>query len=300
MKVTIASAQYPVTYHRSFGGWRTHTETWVRHAADLGAQLLLFPEYGSMELVSLLLPTEQADIRLQVRGMERLRTDFCSVFADLARRYGVIIIAPSFPVGVGEAVYNRCYVFGSDGQMGYQDKFFMTRFELEEWDVRQAPARLCVFEAEWGRFGIQICYDVEFPVGAALLCEAGVEIVLAPSCTETLRGATRVHIGARARALEQQCYTVVSPLVGNADWSPTVDVNFGFAAFYSTPDKFFPEEGILAKMPVQQPGWLTQTLDLELLEMIRRDGQTLNFRDQQTMDIGLRKDHFRVERMRLG
>ena len=300
MKVTIASAQYPVTYHLNFGAWKAHTEAWVRQAADLGAQLLLFPEYGSMELVSLLSPAEQADIRLQVRGMERLRADFCTVFADLALKHGAIIVAPSFPVGVGEVVYNRCYVFGPGGQMGHQDKFFMTRFELEEWDVRPAPARLCVFEADWGCFGIQICYDVEFPIGSALLCEAGAEVLLAPSCTETLRGATRVHVGARARALEQQCYTVVSPLVGDAPWSPTVDVNFGFAAFYSTPDRFFPEEGILAKMPAQQPGWLTQTLDLALLATVRNDGQTLNFRDQQVIDFSLRREHFQVERVHMG
>jgi len=300
MKVTVASAQYPVTYHLSFEAWQAHTEAWVRQAADLGAQLLLFPEYGSMELVSLLSPAEQADIQLQVRGMERFRENFCTVFSDLARRHGVIVVAPSFPVAVGETVINRCYVFGPGGLVGHQDKFFMTRFELEDWNVRPAPARLCVFEADWGCFGIQICYDVEFPLGAALLCEAGAEVLLVPSCTETLRGATRVHVGARARALEQQCYTVVSPLVGDAPWSPTVDVNFGFAAAYSTPDKFFPEEGILAKMPAQQPGWLTQTLDLELLAAVRREGQTLNFRDQQVLDISLRSRHFRVERLRAG
>jgi predicted amidohydrolase len=249
-----------------------------------------------MELVSLLPVEIQQDIQLQVREMERLRDDFCSVFSALARRFAVTIVAPSFPVCLENLVINRCFVFGPQGKIGYQDKYFMTRFELEEWNVQPAPARLCVFEADWGRFGIQICYDVEFPIGAAKLCEAGAQVILAPSCTETLRGATRVHVGARARALEQQCYTVVSPLIGNAPWSPAVDINFGFAAVYSTPDKLFPEEGILQTMPAQQPGWLTQTLDLSLIEAIRGEGQTLNFKSQQAIAYQLISDQFALAR----
>lgn len=277
---TLAAAQYPVTFHRSFAAWKAHTEAWVQQAMLGAPQLLLFPEYGSMELVSLLSPEERADIRLQVRGLDRLCADFCSVFADLASQHRVVIAAPSFPVCVGDTVHNRCFVFGPNGRGGHQDKYFMTRFETEEWDVRRAPARFCVFEADWGCFGVQICYDIEFPVGSALLCRNGATLLLAPSCTETIRGSTRVHVGARARALEQQCYTLVSPLIGNAPWSPTVDINYGFAGLYAPPDRFFPEEGIVAQMPPQQPGWLTQRVDFSLVHAVRQDGQTLNFRDQ--------------------
>lgn len=298
MNITVAAAQYPVRFHASFEAWKTHTETWVREALPSGPQLLLFPEYGALELVSLLPPDERADIRRQVRSLDRLCADFCAVFAGLARRYGVVIVAPSFPVFVGDAVYNRCFVFGPRGQ-GYQDKYFMTRFETETWDVRRAPARLCVFEAAWGCFGVQICYDIEFPSGAALLCRGGATLLLAPSCTETIRGSTRVHVGARARALEQQCYTVVSPLVGDAPWSPAVDVNYGFAAFYSTPDRQFPEEGILKQGLPQQPGWLIHSLDLALIETVRHDGQTLNFRDQSDIGYGFAGGPFEVLRERV-
>lgn len=295
MNVTIASAQYPVTYHHSFADWAQHTETWVHEAVRHNAQLLLFPEYASMELVSLFSLEIQSDLAWQLLEMEGLRNDFCNVFADLAERYEVAIVAPSFPVQVDDKTVNRCYVFGPQGRSGYQDKYFMTRFEQESWNVQSGGLRLCVFEADWGKFGIQICYDVEFPIGAAKLCAAGAQILLAPSCTETLRGATRVHVGARARALEQQCYTVVSPLIGNAPWSPAVDINYGHAAVYSTPDKGFHTEGILQTMEAQKPGWLTHTLDLRLLEEVRTDGQTLNFRDQS--GVGYEAKGWVVERV---
>ena len=158
----------------------------------------------------------------------------------------------------------------------------MTRFENEEWGIQAAsPKILALFEADWGSFGIQICYDMEFSIGSQLLNAAGASLILAPSCTETIRGATRVHIGARARALENQCYTIVSQTVGNALWSPAVDVNYGFAAFYCTPDKNMPEEGIIAQKTPQMQGWLVETLDFSLLEMVRNDGQVFNFKDHQ-------------------
>lgn len=286
-QVTIASAQYPITEHPDFTAWQQHTEKWVADAAIRGAELLLFPEYGAMELVSLFGDEVRSDIRRQIHDLNALRTDFCATFEALARKYRVVIVAPSIPVIEGDKKFNRAFVFSANGLAGYQDKFFMTRFENEQWGVDSAPKQLTVFEASWGKFGIQICYDVEFPIGAQKLCEAGANLILAPSCTETIRGATRVHVGARARALENQAFTVVSQTVGEALWSPAVDLNYGYAAFYTTPDKDMPEEGIIATQTPQEEGWLIQTIDFSLTDEVRRDGHVFNFRDQARISMGL-------------
>jgi hypothetical protein len=52
-------------------------------------------------------------------------------------------------------------------------------------------------------------------------------------------------------------------------------------------------------MTPQVPGWLTQTLDLELIELIRKEGQTLNFKSQQAISYALREDLFKVVRERI-
>lgn len=294
MKVTVASAQYPITRHHDFGAWQQHIRTWVAGAAGQSGQLLVFPEYGAMELVSIFSDEIRSDIRRQVRELDSLRVGFCETFEALAKEYRVTIVAPSIPVIENAAHLNRAYVFSPAGLAGYQDKFFMTRFENEEWGIASAPKQLTVFEAEWGKFGIQICYDVEFPVGARKLCEAGATLILAPSCTETIRGATRVHVGARARALENQAYTIVSQTVGDALWSPAVDINYGYAAFYTTPDKNLPEEGILASKAAQEPGWLIQSLDFSLIDDVRSDGHVFNFKDQARVASALRDDEITV------
>lgn len=291
---TFASAQYPISQHADFSAWKKHTVEWIEEAVCNKADVLVFPEYGSMELVSVFSLEIRTDIRRQVLELQPLLNDFCEVFSEAAARHKIIIVAPSFPVQIDRKIVNRVFVFSDKGLCGYQDKFFMTRFENEEWGIQSGEKQLTLFEASWGSFGIQICYDVEFGVGSHQLSSAGASVIVAPSCTETIRGATRVHVGARARAMENQAYVVVSQTVGNALWSPAVDINYGYAAVYSTPDKGLPEEGILNLMPPQLEGWLIEELDLSKIEEVRQDGQVFNFKDQQTLITGLTNDKIKV------
>jgi predicted amidohydrolase len=290
MILKLATAQYPIKFHQNFESWQSYTESWVKSAYSQGANILLFPEYGSMELVSLLEENVRNDIKKQVLEINKFRERFCDFFSRLAQLYQLIIVAPSFPVLENDKVYNRAYVFSEKGFVGYQDKFFMTRFENEEWGISSAPKVLHIFQGNWGSFGIQICYDVEFPIGSQLMCSHGVTLILAPSCTETIRGATRVHVGSRARALENQCFVAVSQTINQAEWSPAVDINFGYTAIYCPADKNLPEEGIVAIQPPQQEGWLIQSLDFELISAVRTDGQVFNFKDLQGIKSNLAEE----------
>lgn len=283
----IATAQYPISFHLSLQDWKNHVEKWVKIAADQNAQVLVFPEYGSMELVSLLPEEIRNDIQGQVVKMNDGLQDFSQHYSYLAQKYQVVIVAPSFPTLFEQRIVNRAFVFGPQGEQGHQDKIFMTRFENEEWKVSTGDGFLTVFETPWGNFGIQICYDIEFPIGSQLLTQTGADIVLVPSCTETLKGATRVHVGARARAMENQIYTVVAQTIGHSEWSPAVDINYGYTAFYSTPDKGFPDEGILSLAPHQTEGWLYYTLDHALLTEVRTSGSVFNHKDNMRLSIVL-------------
>jgi predicted amidohydrolase len=293
----IAAANYPILYHSSLEAWKAHVEGWVQRGRE--ADLLLFPEYGSMELVSLLDAELQADARGQVKAMQVYLDAFQAWYAMLAGKYGRVIVAPSFPILLDDEVINRVFVFSAEGKLaGYQDKLFMTPFEKYDWGVSAGKPQVTVFEADWGSFGIQICYDSEFSLGARFLAEAGAEVLLLPSCTETLRGATRVHVGARARALENQCYTIVSQTIGEAVWTPTVDYNFGYCAAYSTPDLGLPEEGILQMGPRQVEGWLMQDFDTALNQNVREHGGVRNFADHQKIQMNRTDVPLRVERVK--
>lgn len=279
MKLVVASAQYPITYFTNFTGWSTHIEKWVNDAMLKNSELILFPEYASMELTSLLSIEEQKSLKLQLLGMQNYLNDFKKIFRHLSQKFNCLIVAPSFPVAVENQYINRAFVFFPDGQETYQDKQIMTRFENEDWCISSGENKLNVFEYKNIKIGINICYDGEFPIFAQKQSLNGMQLLLHPSCTEGLAGMERVHVGARARALENQIYVTVSQTIGNAPWSIAVDINNGKAAFYSTCDYLFPHNGILNIGELNRPCWVVQELDFSLITEIRKNGQVLNFLD---------------------
>lgn len=284
MEIKLALSQYPITEHTSFENWQKHVASWVEAAIVSGAKIIVFPEYGAMEITSLFADPVRNDLMLQIAEIQHWLPRICDTFHRLAKQYDCIIVAPSFPVRVEDKFVNRAYVFSAI-HFSYQDKHFMTRFEDEEWNISSSDGVLRVFSTKYGRFGVQLCFDIEFAVGGQLLAQNGADLIVVPSCTETLKGATRVHIGARARAMEQQIYVGVSQTVENAMWSPAVDVNYGYAAVYSSPDGDFNDEGILAIQPAQQKGWLIADLQIEKNDRIRTSGQVLNYKWSSTIEM---------------
>ena len=284
MEIVLALAQYPIVQHQSYDTWKLHIRKWVQHAIEGKAKIIVFPEYGSMDLTALFEDRIKADLKHQLDEIQDLLPGFIDFFQSLAKEFECIIVAPSFPVKIESSFVNRAFVF-SESSFSFQDKHFMTRFEDEEWGVASSDGVLRVFKTRFGNFGIQICFDIEFPIGGQLLAEAGADLIVVPSCTETLKGATRVHIGARARAMEQQIYVGVSQTIGNSEWSPAVDINYGYTAVYSSPDGDFSDEGIEAIEEEQTEGWLITKLDTERNKEIRENGQVFNYRWSQTTEM---------------
>lgn len=287
LNLKIACAQYPISYFATLEDWRAHVRAWVQEAADNGARLLLFPEYGAMELTSLLPVALQKDIHGQILAMQDMLDVFLETYRDLASAYQLFVVAPSLPVKEGARFVNRAHVFSPEGSAGYQDKRQMTRFEQEQWFI-EGGSDLHLFDLSPigidARFGISICYDIEFPLITHALSEAGADLILAPSCTDAGAGANRVQTGARARALENQIYVAVSPTVGDAAWSPAVDANVGWASVLATPDRGFPEDGILAAGVRNEVGWVFADLDFALLRSARENAQVFTRRDWASQD----------------
>ena len=156
----------------------------------------------------------------------------------------------------------------------------MTRFENEQWLIT-AGEEIKVLDSAFGKIGVNICYDSEFPMIARRQVESGANLILVPSCTDTLAGYHRVRIGCQARALENQCYVVQSPTVGLAPWSEAVDVNVGAAAVYTPVDYGYPDDGVLAIGKLNDTRWVYADIDLAAISVVRDSGQVFNYRDWQ-------------------
>ena len=273
-----AVAQFPVSRPAAWLDVEVQLTQWVREAVGHGAKLLVFPEYAAMSLAALLEPAEQTDLAAQLRGLQAFRERYVALHSRLAVECGVHILAGSFPWRRDDGRYvNRAMFHAPSGTSGYQDKQVMTRFEREQWGVESGDA-MKVFDTSLGCIGVAICYDSEFPLLVRAQVEAGAQILLVPSCTDALAGYNRVRIGCQARALESQCHVLMSPLVGDAPWSASVDVNVGAAGVYGPPDIGFPSDGVIVQGQLNQPGWVYAQIDTGLSDTVRANGQVLNLR----------------------
>lgn len=248
----------------------------MAEAAGQGADLLMFPEYAAMELAMLAGRDVATDLEPSLRAVSDRMPEADALNSVLAGKYGVHILGGSAPVyddAIGPRPVNRAAFFAPGGGKGVVDKQIMTRWEREPMAcVGGGPLK--VFDTALGRIGVLICYDCEFPLlGRAL---QDVDVLLVPSCTETLAGYWRVRIGAMARALEQQCVSAMSSLVGPADWCEVCDVNTGAGGIFGPPDRGFPPTGVLAAGDLDAPGWTYAEADLEKIAEVRADGGVLN------------------------
>jgi predicted amidohydrolase len=277
--VKVASAQYDISFLASWQDYQHKVERWVTDAAQQDAKILLFPEYASMELASLFGQEVYSSLSKQLVAMQSVHDSYMVLFKNLAEQHQCIIQAGTFPVQINPGVYrNRGYLFMPNGEVDYQDKLIMTRFENEHWFIEGGTDLKC-FDTEYGKIAINICYDSEFPMLTRKQVEAGANLILVPSCTDTVAGYHRVKIGCQARALENQCYVVQSPLVGNAEWSEAVDVNVGAAAIYTPVDRGFPDNGVLAMGGFNEVRWLIADITLDGIQTVREQGQVFNYRD---------------------
>lgn len=279
MTVKIASAQYDISFLESWQNYQDKIQRWVAEAAVKNAQILLFPEYASMELASLFGQEIYSSLSKQLLSMQSLHDDYLKLFQSLAQKYCCYIQAGTFPVKIESGAYrNRAYLFMPDGRYDYQDKLMMTRFENEQWLIQSGNELKC-FDTDYGKIAINICYDSEFPLLARKQVEAGANIILVPSCTDTVAGYHRVKIGCQARALENQCYVVQSSIVGDAPWSEAVDVNMGAAAVYTPVDRGFPDNGISAIGEFNAVQWVFADVSPDACATVREQGQVFNYRD---------------------
>ena len=277
--MTVATLAYPVGEPRAWDEFESKVRELARRAHERGAKFWVLPEYFSMELAALFDRPVRASLSRQLEAVQGVLPEFRKLFADLARTHEATLVAGTFPVAVRPGEFrNRSYVYHPDGSEDFQDKLLMTRFENELWKVSPGDA-LRVFRAEWGAFGVSICYESEFPLPVRRQAEAGALLLAVPSCTDSRAGDNRVRIGCRARAMENQFFVARSPLVGRAEWSPAIDENTGAASVYTPVDRKFPDDGVAATGGDEEPGWVFADLDLDRVEWIRQRGMVFNYAD---------------------
>lgn len=136
--------------------------------------------------------------------------------SDLARNLGVYLSAGSMPERDSKGhIYNTAYVFDREGrQIAKHRKMHLFDINVEGGQYFQESATLTpgnavtVFDTEYGRFGLCICYDFRFPELGRLMALKGAKVIIVPAAFNMTTGPSHWELMFRSQALNNQVYTV--------------------------------------------------------------------------------------------
>ena len=268
---SLQRAASPEDFWRRF---RVLTE----QARDRGAEIVLFPEYFSLSWVL----AEGGRFGDRLFACADLEARFIEEARRAAAEFRLGVIAGTVPHVVSrEEIRNRCWICLPGREPFCQDKVHMTRFETEEWKITGGAPELRVFHHAGAKCAVAVCYDVEFPSYGAAAANAGADVLFVPSCTDDVHGYWRVRHCAEARAIENQCFVVMSSIVEGDPRYPEVGAHYGRACVLSPCDVGFPDNGVLAEARANAEDVVEARLELRALQEIRRNGTVLNLRDSR-------------------
>lgn len=244
---------------------------------DYGAHLVVFPEYFTLPLLSLGPRRRAMD---SIRALAEMTGGMNDEMARLARQHGVWIVAGSQPVVRDGRLFNIAFIHGPEGQLVEQPKLHITPWERHAWDVSGGDD-LVVVDTGTVKFGVQICYDVEFPEPTRVLADRGIELLVVPYCTDDRRGHLRVTRCAMARAVENQIDVVTAGCVGTLTRVPAANLHYARSGAFTPVDLAFPNDGIAAEAEPAVEQLLIAEFDLDALRQSRGEGTVTPLKDRR-------------------
>ena len=139
------------------------------------------------------------------------------VLAEAAKRNNIWVVAGLTELD-GDVVYNTAVLLDRRGELA--GKYRKIHLPREEWKKGIRPGNeYPVFETDFGKVAIQICYDWFFPEAAEIFALKGAEIIFAPTWGNTLpdkEGRVDGESTFRVRARDNGVYMVPSVYDGNS------------------------------------------------------------------------------------
>lgn len=216
-----------------------------------GAELVFFPEaYQHVKDRAIVMRPED------LRTAHKTYKEKCSA---LAKKYHAYLVPWDYDIDEEGRVYNMSYVLDRNGvQIGEYRKVHLTYTEqvkkLNEDNTFRGLTRgtdFPVFDLDFGKVGIMICYDNYFPESARCLALNGAELILYPLYGDTLN--PQWEIKTRARAIDNGVY-IASSRVDRTD-----------CVFTGVID---PEGQIMTKLPTEKHGCF-EIVEIDLSKRVK-------------------------------
>ena len=136
--------------------------------------------------------------------------------STIARKNAAYVVGGSVPeLGDDGRVYNTCYVFDRGGrQIGKHRKVHL--FDIfahgeqvfKESDTLTGGDSFDIFETEWCRMAVNICFDIRFPESSRIPALKGAKVIFNPASFNMTTGPAHWELAFRQRAVENQVFMV--------------------------------------------------------------------------------------------
>lgn len=186
-----------------------------------------------------------------------------------AKQYGIYLIGGSMPEKDAEGnVYNTSYIFDREGkQIGKHRKVHLFDIDVKggqtfkESDTLTAGDSDTVFDTEFGKIGVMLCFDIRFPELSRMMVNDGAKVIFVPAAFNMTTGPAHWELSFRTRALDNQIY-----MVGCA---PARDVSAGYISWGHSivTDPW----GRVIDMLDEKKGILLAELDMDYEEQLREE-----------------------------
>lgn len=277
--VRVATVQFQMRRISKAEEFEEQVEYFVDVASDYHADFVVFPELFTLQLLSL--ETKKLAPAEAIAKIAEYKDRFVSFMEKLAVSYNINIIGGTHPTRVENGdIRNVAYVFLRDGAVYTQEKLHPTPAERRWWNIKGGSGA-SVIQTDCGPIGVMICYDSEFPELARHLTDQGAMLLFVPFCTDERRGYLRVRYCSHARAVENQCYVILSGVVGNLPNVENMDIHYAESCILTPSDFAFARDGVAADTAPNTETIALADLSIDDLLISRQSGAVQNLNDRR-------------------
>ncbi len=188
---------------------RAKAETMIRDAAAAGCDMVCLPEMWNT-------PYANEFFRPYAEPEDGETVAFMS---NLAKELGIYLIGGSISEIDHDKVYNTSFAFDREGNViGKHRKAHLFDINVEggirfmESDTLTQGESATLFDTEFGKMGLAICFDVRFPELFRKMALEGAQMIFLPGAFNMTTGPVHWHLSMKMRALDNQVFfAAISP-----------------------------------------------------------------------------------------
>jgi N-carbamoylputrescine amidase len=198
---------------------------------------------------------------------------------DIAKKYAMVVVAPLVEEAMTGVYYNTAVVIDADGSyLGKYRKHHLPHCAPGFWEkfyFKPGNQGYPVFQTQYAKVGVYICYDRHFPEGTRILGLNGAEIVFNPSATVAGLSEHLWELEMPAQAVANQYFVGAINRVG---WEPPWNIG----EFYGKSYFCNPKGQIVKQASRDKDELLVAELDLEEILEARKVWQFYRDRRPET------------------